>query len=263
MTIKHYTDATEQGRAVAAFISSTESGPSLESYADTNQDTGVNLEEASAAGGDTDINGTADVSKLGNDGGTVYWLAQSFQIGEGRLSTIKVLFGASTGSPSGDCTWEIQSDSSGDPDGTALASGSITPTASTEVTVNIDDGARLQGSTTYWLVLKPPSLTSGNYYTVQRSGSSVYANGQLEYSTNSGSSWTALSSYDLNVQIITAAITEKTALAQSFQLSGADAPGAVKLYLKKAGSPTGNLTVKIETDSGGDPSGTPVTRRSR
>ena len=47
-------------------------------------------------------------------------------------------------------------------------------------------------------------------------------------------------------------------MAQSFQLSAGDVVEYITLYLKKVGSPTGTLTLRIETDSGGSPSGTLV-----
>lgn len=47
-------------------------------------------------------------------------------------------------------------------------------------------------------------------------------------------------------------------IAQSFQVSGSEAIGSVNLYLKKTGLPAGTLTLRIETDNAGAPSGTLV-----
>jgi len=47
-------------------------------------------------------------------------------------------------------------------------------------------------------------------------------------------------------------------LAQSFEVTGSQTVGTVDLWLKKVGSPTGNLTVEIQTDSTGEPSGTAI-----
>lgn len=49
------------------------------------------------------------------------------------------------------------------------------------------------------------------------------------------------------------------ATEQGIQLDADSNVSKVRLWLKRVGSPTGNLTVKIETDSGGEPSGTTVT----
>lgn len=48
----------------------------------------------------------------------------------------------------------------------------------------------------------------------------------------------------------------KEKLAQSFQLDADSWVKSAQLYLRKTGSPTGTLTLRIETDSGGSPSGT-------
>ena len=48
-------------------------------------------------------------------------------------------------------------------------------------------------------------------------------------------------------------------LAQGFQISASSTVQSVRLWLKKVGSPTGNLTVKIQTNNAGNPSGTTVT----
>ncbi len=45
-------------------------------------------------------------------------------------------------------------------------------------------------------------------------------------------------------------------LAQSFQMAGSTTINQVRLYLKKTGAPTGTMTLRIETDSAGSPSGT-------
>jgi hypothetical protein len=45
-------------------------------------------------------------------------------------------------------------------------------------------------------------------------------------------------------------------LAQSFEVTGTQTVGSVDLWLKKVGSPTGTMTLRIETDNSGEPSGT-------
>lgn len=48
----------------------------------------------------------------------------------------------------------------------------------------------------------------------------------------------------------------KTKLAQSFQISSVGWINSARLYLRKVGSPTGTLTLRIETNNSGSPSGT-------
>lgn len=45
-------------------------------------------------------------------------------------------------------------------------------------------------------------------------------------------------------------------LAQSFEVEGTQTIASVDLWLKKVGNPTGTMTLRIETDNSGDPSGT-------
>lgn len=260
LTLKHFIDAAEQSRELVAFLSSTVAGSSLTSYADSNQDADVALKGPDGAGGTTDITAANDGdAEIKDESGATTWRAQSFQITNGVLDQIQVRHGANGGSPSGTITWEICSDNSGAPDRTdILDSGTYTPTASTINTITVSGGVCLLGSATYWLVLRPTSTQSaGNYWTARRSTSSIYASGNL--SSWNGTSWNASTVQDLSVSVRTAAATSYDKLAQSFQVTGAQTVGSVKLWMKKAGSPTGNLTVKIETDSAGSPSGTPVT----
>lgn len=53
-------------------------------------------------------------------------------------------------------------------------------------------------------------------------------------------------------------VVENDKLSQSFQVTGAQTARLAKLYLKKLGTPTGTLTLRVETDSSGSPSGSLV-----
>ena len=258
LTIKHYSDAAEQTRKTFGYLSSS-AEESLTSYSDTNQDADVELQGRNGAGSTTDVNATGDFVAIGNPAGTSTWQAQSFQITAGIFSQFKITHSSNGGTPSGTMTWQLCADSAGDP-GSVLDTGTYTPVASTENTINVSDGPFLSSSTTYWMLLKPTTpQSSGNAWRwVMSSTGSVYANGTLKSSTNGGSSWTDQST-DAACEFTTSAITAKSKLAQSFQIATGTTITEVRLYLKKVGSPTGNLTVKIETDSAGDPSGTPVT----
>lgn len=84
----------------------------------------------------------------------------------------------------------------------------------------------------------------------------------LEHSTRGSDRYDALAQYSVTgktrnqkLQCTTTSPTREK-LAQSFTLSDAGWIKAVSLYLSKAGSPVGTLTLRIETDSGGSPSGT-------
>lgn len=257
LTIEHHADDETHTRRVDATIVTEEAGASLASYADTNQDVGVPLRGPSGAGGSTGNTTSSTASAIGNYSGTDYELAQSFQIAAGRTSQFTCFFDANVGSPTGTVTYKICDDSSGDP-GSELATGTFTPTASSNNTVTIPGELFLEASTTYWLWLKSTDAqSSGNYWQWKRNTTSSYADGEAKYTTNGGSSW-AGSFGDMYFSVTTAAVSVGDKLAQGFQVTGSQTVGSVQLYLKKAGSPADTMTLRIETDSGGDPSGTLV-----
>jgi hypothetical protein len=253
-TLTHHSDPQGRARRVRGYVASTVAGAALTTYASSNRDNREPLRGPSGAGGTTTIIATGTTAAIGNVSGTHYWGAQSFQVTAGHLTQFKVTFAANAGTPSGTVTWEICADGGTAPS-TILATGTFTPTASAENTINVTDGPYLAGSTTYWLVVKPTTAqSSGICWNITSSSSSTYASGAQYYSTNSGSSWIGLG--DLSCAFTTSATTARDKLAQSFQVTGTQTVDQVKLWLKKVGTPTGTLTLRIETNSAGNPSGT-------
>jgi hypothetical protein len=248
LTLKHYADSLARLRRYRANLSGSAAGAALTSYASGNQDSDVHLKSAGA----TESSGAQSGANtaIGNVGGTTYRAAQSFTCTAGKLTAFNYTLGANVGSPTGTMTWEIRANNAGAP-GTLLQTGThATPTASSANSVTVSNGIYLAGSTTYWLVLISTSAqSSGAYWQWTAATVGSYANGQRAFSSNAGSSWTA-DAYDHTFSVTT---SPTTALAQSFQLGSSTTIGAVKLYLKKVGSPTGNLTAKIYSDSGGSP----------
>lgn len=225
----------------------------LTEYDVANQDVGVPLRGPSGAGATETIDQTGTSALLGDLGGTEYWQAQSFQCTAGRLSQITVTLDANAGTPVGDITWEIQTDAAG-PSGSVLQTGSYTPVPSAQNTITVTNGIFLAAGTTYWLVQYPPNQAAGNGYKWVGKAVGTYANGQRAYSTNGGGTWN-LDAYDLKCSITTSPVSVGDKLAQSFQIGSASNITGAKLYLKKVGAPTGTMTLRIETDNAGDPSG--------
>lgn len=257
-TIEHHTDENARSRACRAYVS-TDVGRLVADYATTNQDTAVHLRGPNTGSGSTTtISTTADSQPIGDSGGTEWWWGQSFQVTAGILTQFTFDLTANQNTPAGTITWEICADSSGAP-GSVLVAGTIAPTASATNTVALADGGPyLAASTTYWLVLKPTTdQSTDNAWRWRSSTSSIYANGNASASTNGGSSWSA-QTIDMASTYTTSAVANKDRLAQSFQIDSAATLDLVKLYLRKWGSPSGTLTLRVETDSSGSPSGTLV-----
>jgi hypothetical protein len=233
-------------------------------YDSGNMDTNVYLRGNTGAGGTTSITGVDNAIIVVGNGSGVFgvhvdtWMAQSFTITGGRLTQFTVEFGANEGSPTGTVTWQIHSDSSGSP-GAVLASGTFTPTPSSNNTISIGlEGVALQGATTYWLSLHSTATQSTDvFWEVNGRNDNPYANGTLK-TASGGSGWTEPAgspTFDAFISVTTEAVTAKDKLAQSFQISTAQALSSLGIYLRKIGSPTGTLTLRIESDAAGSPSG--------
>lgn len=190
-----------------------------------------------------------------------YWHAQSFTVPAGLLSTISIEFGNNNGSPTGTVTWEIHSDNVSIP-GTLLASGTFTPAPNTKNTINTSDSSLfLYGSTTYWMLFKSTATqTNNNYWTLKYNSTDAYSDGQRAQTVDAGVSYGVFSQNDLQITASTTLGSEESSflndkLAQSFTVGGYVTATAVKLDLIKFGSPTGQITLNIESDVGNSPSG--------
>jgi len=254
------TNILDGTQAFSKLLIGTPSGSLIDEYATGNQDALASVQGGDGAGGTLNINAIGSTGALGDVSGTEYAHAQSFQVTAGLFTTFAIEFGANSGSPSGSVTWTLETDSSG-PSGTVLATGTFSPTASAinTITLSASQYVFLATSTTYWITFVAPAQSTNVYWRLVRSASSVYANGQRATSTDAGSSWTTDSTSDYALDVTTVALDYGQQLAQGIQLSSSSDISSIKLYLRKIGSPTGNLTIEIQTDSTGDPSGTPVT----
>jgi hypothetical protein len=195
-------------------------------------------------------------------GGLNTWDAQSFQIAAGKLSQITIPFGATTGAPTGTVTYEVDSNNISIP-GTALTSGTFTPTANANNIINTAPAnIFLNDNTTYWVFLRSTTVqAANNFWTIKADISSTYANGNRAFATDgTGNQWSILLTHDLQMTITTvpsssvlATLNDK--LAQSITVSQATIISGFSLYLKKFNSPAGTLTARLETDAGNMPSG--------
>jgi hypothetical protein len=264
MTIEHHSDAQTRKRDARAYVGTTVAGSALAEYADTNQDDEFTLAGLEGAGGTLDFDATGGNSIIGDVSDTERAVAQQFTpAATGQLTQIKVTLASNDGSPSGNIYWKIQQDNGSDlPDGSNLASDNFSPTASAENTINVSGGPILDGSTKYWLILTTVNQSTNDRYNWQASGSDTYVDHLRLVGARDDdfSLWTEGGTIrDNEFEITTSAVTTNDKLAQSFEISTASTVSEVDLYLKKVGAPTGNLTVEIQTDSAGEPSGTAVT----
>lgn len=233
----------------------------LTEYASSNQDSDVELQGRSYAGGTVDTNASGSTGNIGtNSGGVIVRRAQSFTIGQGIFTTFDVSMGANNGSPTGTITWSIQTNSGSVPSGSVLATGTFTPVASSVNTVNVPLAQQIvfAAATTYWLVFESTNTQATNvFWNIVRQTTSSYAGGNDAVKLDAAA-WSAQTG-ELDIVVTSTSVTKNDKLAQGIQIDAEAEITSVRLWLKKVGTPTGNLTVKLQTDSAGSPSGTPVT----
>jgi len=147
-----------------------------------------------------------DYVQQGDVGGQERRNAQSFTLSAQKtIDAIGIELDANSGSPSGDVTIRIETDSSNVPSGTLAnvnATKAVTVTASQWNKFSFDTPFSLS-SGTYWIVFTCADQSNNAYWTWKTSTSSLYAGGNMAYSTDGGSSWTALGTYDQTFRVYT------------------------------------------------------------
>jgi hypothetical protein len=257
LTISHHADAGNRRRDLAAWV--TRSDPVLsETYASSNQDADVFLKHLDAV--TVDASGSTRAT-LGDAAGTDYRIAQGWTPSvTGTLISFVLAASTTSGSPAGTVNWSMQSNNAGSgniPSGTVIDSGTITWVASSFITVTVASGHSYTAGTTYHLVIEMSQMQSLNVsYGVSINGAGAYGSGSFKWDLTTGVSFPNTwagggGTNDLRVVINTAAYDR---ISQGFQV-GPSSQGlySVKLWLKKVGTPTGNLTASIYTNTGSFP----------
>ena len=93
--------------------------------------------------------------------------------------------------------------------------------------------------------------TPGQKRTYDLTNSTAYRYYRLNITNNDASAYTSVAEMEMLETIKT-----YDRIAQSFQISSSDTLNDVAIYLRRVGSPNGTLTIRIETDNAGSPSGT-------
>jgi len=142
-------------------------------------DTTEFIEQQSASG--------ADTSALGDVGGVEYRLSQSFQLTNfSTISAVEVKEQTGSGSPTGNWTLRIETDSSNKPSG-ILTNANASIVVAPPGTGNVVKGTfavpfALLPSTTYWLVVQCDNQANDNFWRVNIKSAAGYANGKTDYS---------------------------------------------------------------------------------
>lgn len=244
LTIVHHADAATRQRRLEAVVNSSSAGSSLETNGSATQDEDVSLEASTVAtyGADQCSGGTASASGIlggypassafDNNNATTWinnnslpcWLEYDFGTDKTiRKYTIRAR--DSSGNVQSPTAWTLE-----------YYNGSSWVAADT-----------VSGETG-WSNSEQRIFTVDSAYSAERWRIYVTAVGSGTYCSIAEMEMMEAATY--------ADGNEK--LAQSIQVTGDQSVGTIKLWLKKVGSPTGNLTVTIESDSSGAPSGSPI-----
>jgi hypothetical protein len=138
--------------------------------------------------------GADDVSSIGDSGGVDYRHGMKFTIaGDIVCTSVSTYISSKTGTPTGDMTFRIETNSGANkPSGTlahANATGAI-PNASLTTAawnkVNFTPFTLPAG--TYWLCISIPNQANNNYWGTSRDNAG--GTGQEAYSTDGGTTWT-------------------------------------------------------------------------
>jgi len=224
----------------------------------SNYDSDVALEAAAMTGEVITTSTATTISPtIGDVAGTEYSSAETFLTTEaGKLSTIGLYIDSKVGSPS-PLTIELRKTNA---TGALVYTSTWTPTITVAAWYyhTLAVPIYLEDATTYFVSFAAWSSPNNAYWLSKAANASVYADGDAYVSTDGGAYvlWDPVG--EMDVKITTTAITEKDKLAQGFQVPIAQSISTLQLDLCKFGLPTGTDTLRVETDSGGDASGSLV-----
>ena len=215
--------------------------------------------------------------QVGDNAGTEWRCGQSFTIGSSTEITGGAMrFLPGHGSPAGNVTFRIETESAGKPSGTLADANltiAITPNVdSDQFEVGIFATPATLSSGTYWLVAQCDNQAVDSTWSVTYDASLTDSG---TYSANSGATWN-IPYPDMNSYIFGTEVTKVESivenyegsndgdgrvgdnsgtdyeLAQSFTLDAEYDISAISMYLRNiVGTPSGTIKVQIQNDDGG------------
>jgi hypothetical protein len=242
LSVQHHSDDRGYLRQIWAYITESETGAALASYASSNQDSGPSLQgnvpltygadqtSGGTATGSTTFAGTAASNAFDGNTGT-RWVTNSVTTG-----WIRYQFAASK------VIRKVR----------ILPEPSFTARAPKDFTIEgSNDGSAWTVVATY---TGETTWTTSVYNDYTFPNATTYTYWRINCSANNGDS----TFFSVNeIEMMEGATYEAyEKLSQTFNLGSTSTVAGLELYLKKVGSPTGTITVRIETVSAGSPTGT-------
>lgn len=243
LTLRHHADSQAHNRRVRAYISATTTGQSATSYGSGNHDVDVALKkqlpnystDVTGSGTASANNEAAPASQAFDNNTTTHWRTAAGHV----PGWIRYDFGSGNNKTVVRCTIRASTGFEDEAPGTFDVQGSANGTDWT--TIHSVSGQTFGASET-------KTYTWAN--------TTAYRYWRLNISSTPSGSRIAIA--EMEYMEIASYSDGADKLAQSFQVGAGTEVISVRLWLRKVGGPTGDVTVKIETDSAGSPSGTPV-----
>jgi len=128
-------------------------------------------------------------------------IAQSFKPTKAKIRGVNLRKEADTGTFAGTVTVALQLDSSGEPDGSdlatvALTSGKFGVSADSDIEALFSSEYTMDTSKTYWIVVTSSTADNTNHPNIARNSAGGYSDGTLKYN-NTTDGWVEISGYDL------------------------------------------------------------------
>jgi hypothetical protein len=244
LTILHHSDPQGRKRAPRAYVASTATGASLAAYGSGNQDSNVHLSSKTVAtyGTDQCTGGTPtasstlggfNVTDVFDNNTATMWASNSTQVAwvEYQFATTKAIR-----------QYKV----------TARSDGGLQTQSPGTFTFEYWDGAA-------WVVVDTrasQTYTAGETKTFTFSANVTSTRWRINVTATQAANFVSIA--EMEMMEVATYTDGATKLAQSFQVTGTQTIDLARAWLKKIGTPAGTMTLRIETDSAGSPSGTLV-----
>jgi hypothetical protein len=239
LTIQHHSDAMGHSRRPYAYTGSSEAGILLTTYSSSNQDANKNLKNRTIATYTVDqCTGGTPIGNMTSAGGLAAAFDNNAGVGAGRTAV------------SGQIGYDF---------GVGITK-SIRRYTVTEISTQPETSAPSAWTLEYssdnsnWTIADTRAgqtgWTNGQVRTFDVSVAAAARYWRLNVTNNNGAA--SLFIGEIEMMEVATYTNGPQQLEQSFQIAAASV-SSIRLWLRKVGSPAGNLTAKIWTDSGGNP----------
>lgn len=165
-----------------------------------------------------------------------------------------VYFDVNVGSPTHQVRWEVRDDAAGAPSEKVLGYGYFTPVPNSLNTI-LFKSSMITASSIFWLIFTATTEKYGHYYQIRYNAANPYASSRM-YTRSARGTWGGTATDDLRCTITETRIRHDKS-AQKIVLPQTTTIDKLSIWVRQVTTHAGDtFRVRIETDSGGNPSGT-------